>query len=269
MLYGLLADERHGRSVPMGTARDAVLQAFAELEQQTGRETFKLSEVCDRVREGSSDFQETTIRTYVTSVMCADAPVHHANHTDDLVRVGRGEYRRATPTDDLEYLRAEADRRVGSSVPSAPTIQRGEPESEWFWEGNIQSAMVKRLAADNWAIVAVANTATREHGVDIIARKSGKRVLVEVKGYPSKYYVRGERKGQIKKTPASLQARVWFADLLMSGMLNTGDEPEAVVVLCMPDVPTYRSLEARTADSLDALGFARVWISENGDVEWA
>ena len=37
----------------------------------------------------------TTIRTQVGSVMCANAPVHHLNHTDDLVRVGHGIYRRA------------------------------------------------------------------------------------------------------------------------------------------------------------------------------
>ena len=178
-------------------------------------------------------------------------------------------YRRAIPSDDLTGLRAEADRTIRRSAGTSAVQEHGEPESEWFWEGNIQSAMIKHLAADDWAVLSVANTATREHGVDIIARKSGRRILVEVKGYPSKYYVRGENKVQLKKTPPSLQARVWFADLLMSGMLNAGDEPDAAVVLCMPDVPTYRSLEARTADSLDALGFARAWISESGDVEWA
>ena len=79
----------------MGTARDAILEAFLALERETGHEEFRLSQVVDRVLASTKDFQETTLRTYVTSVMCVDAPVHHANHTDDLVRVGRGMYRRA------------------------------------------------------------------------------------------------------------------------------------------------------------------------------
>ena len=128
--------------------------------------------------------------------------------------------------------------------------------------------MVKLLAADDWTILSVANTASREHGVDITAGKSGRRLLVEVKGYPSKYYERGEKKGNLKKTPPSLQARVWFADLLMSGMLNADDEPDAEIVLCIPDVPTYRGLAERLTGSLNSLGFTLAWVSENGAVEW-
>lgn len=253
----------------MGTARDAILKAFAKLERETGRESFQLSVVCERVLEDTTEFQETTIRTHITSAMCADAPVHHANHTDDLVRVGRGVYRKVVPTDELGSLREAADRRTENSGRSPALQQHGDPESEWHWEGNVQSTMVKHLAADDWAILSVANTASREHGVDIIATKSGRRLLVEVKGFPSRYYARGDRKGQRKKTPPSLQARVWFADLLMSSMLNADDEPEAGIVLCMPGVPTYRSLEERVGSSLNVLGFNRAWISEGGNVEWA
>ena len=252
----------------MGTARDVILKAFGELERLTGRETFQLSEVCERVLDDSADFQETTIRTHITSAMCVDAPVHHANHTDDLVRVGRGRYRRVTPSDDLARLRRAADRRVGNSDRASVIQRRGDPETEWHWEGKVQSAIVKHLAADDWEILSVANTASREHGVDIIARKLGRRLLVEVKGYPSKYYARGEKKGQLKKTPPSLQARVWFADLLMSSMLNADDEPDAEIVLCMPDVTTYRSLRERVSGSLDLLGFTIAWISTDGNVEW-
>lgn len=253
----------------MGTAREAILNAFADLERETGQESFQLSKICERVRENTTEFQETTIRTYITSVMCVDAPVHHANHTDDLVRLGRGLYRRVIPSDDLQGLRRAADQRGGKSGRRAPVQQQGDPESEWHWEGNVQSVVVKLLAADDWTILSVANTANREHGVDIIASKSERRLLVEVKGYPSKYYARGERKGQLKKTPPSLQARVWFADLLMSGMLNADDEPDAEIVLSLPDVPTYRGLADRLSGSIDSLGFTVAWVSEDGTVEWA
>jgi Holliday junction resolvase len=61
----------------------------------------------------------------------------------------------------------------------------GPPEIEpWFWEGNVQAAVVSDLAANGWRIRRVANTATSEHGVDIEADRSGERLLIEVKGYP-------------------------------------------------------------------------------------
>ena len=109
------------------------------------------------------------------------------------------------------------------------------------------------------------DTATRERGIDIVAERDGRRMLVEVKGYPSRYHVRGDRKGQVKKTHPSIQARVWFSDLLLSCMINATNEPQAAVVMCMPDVSTYRSLVEQSASrSL----FEIVWVSEVGDVSW-
>ena len=40
-----------------------------------------------------STYSESTIRTHVTSRMCANAPDNHGTTYDDLVRVGRGLYR--------------------------------------------------------------------------------------------------------------------------------------------------------------------------------
>ena len=253
----------------MGTARDAILEAFVALERETGHEEFRLSQVVDRVLASTKDFQETTLRTYVTSVMCVDAPVHHANHTDDLVRVGRGMYRRAGLSDSLGDRRAAADRSGHRRHQRHAPRDGGEPELEWHWEGNIQASMVRHLAQLGWSIRSVADTSTRQRGVDIVAIVSDTRLLVEVKGYPSSFYARGSKRGHRKKTPASVQARVWFADLIMSSMLNSDDDPDAEIVLCMPDVPTYRSLESRVGASLDALGFGRAWVSENGTVDWS
>jgi hypothetical protein len=41
-----------------------------------------------------SDLAPATIRTHITSRMCADAPDHHGTTYDDLERVSRGVYRR-------------------------------------------------------------------------------------------------------------------------------------------------------------------------------
>jgi hypothetical protein len=104
----------------METARDAVLAAFKNLERRTGRDVFDLGEIVREVLSTTSAFRESTIRTYVTSVLCSNAPVHHPNHTNDLVRVERGRYRRVLPSDDIRSLQSEADRapsRISSSEP--------------------------------------------------------------------------------------------------------------------------------------------------------
>ena len=64
------------------TAREAVLEAFRALEQRTGRSVFKPREIVAEVTSSTTQFRESTIRTHVISQMCANAPVHHANHTD-------------------------------------------------------------------------------------------------------------------------------------------------------------------------------------------
>lgn len=76
------------------TCRDAVLLAMLTLERRTQRTDFQLQEIVREVQSHTKRYPETTIRTHVTSVMCADAPMHHQNHTDDLERVERGKYRR-------------------------------------------------------------------------------------------------------------------------------------------------------------------------------
>jgi hypothetical protein len=76
------------------TARDEVLEAFAHIESRTGRSVIELSEVLDEVRRSGSTYRESTIRTHVSSRMCANAPDHHAVVYRDLERVGPGQYRR-------------------------------------------------------------------------------------------------------------------------------------------------------------------------------
>jgi hypothetical protein len=112
------------------TARQAVLDAFKRLENRTGWPEFTIQQIVEEVRSTTGEYQETTIRTYVTSVMCVDAPVHHANHTDDLVRVGRGVYRRVEPGDDLADRRREADSRIKDQPREQ--AKTGDPQAEWY-----------------------------------------------------------------------------------------------------------------------------------------
>jgi hypothetical protein len=76
------------------TCRDAVLDAFRRLERRHGRGVFKLEEIVNEVLAHDRQFKESTVRTHVTSRMCADAPDHHDSVYDDLERTARAHYRR-------------------------------------------------------------------------------------------------------------------------------------------------------------------------------
>lgn len=75
------------------TCRDEILAAVRQLAIRTSRDAFSPAEIVKEVRLQGSGYKESTIRTHVTSRMCADAPDHHAVVYDDLERVGRGLYR--------------------------------------------------------------------------------------------------------------------------------------------------------------------------------
>ncbi len=245
------------------TLRDAILDAFGRLEKETGRSAFRTREILEEVKREHSAYQDSAVQTYVVSVMCMDAPVHHANHTDDLRRVDRGLYERVAGAESRSRKSPIAEQRepVASPVPDS-----GDAHLEWHWEGNIQAAMVSYLAGEGWAIKSVANTAAREHGVDILADKDGRRIAVEVKGYPSLYYVRGPKQGERKKTPPSLQARVWYSDLLLSMMLLLNESEHDQVVMCLPAVGTYESLVERTKQSLQHLDVVVVLVDDSDAV---
>ena len=78
------------------TCRDAVLDAFRRLQARSHRTEFDLAEIVAEVRSTSS-FAESTVRTHVSSRLCANAPNNHAVVHDDLERVRRGVYRLSAP----------------------------------------------------------------------------------------------------------------------------------------------------------------------------
>ena len=75
------------------TCRDAVLETMRMLRDRHGRDVVELEEIVLEVLSSTSAFKESTIRTHITSRMCANAPDNHAVVYGDLERVGRGRYR--------------------------------------------------------------------------------------------------------------------------------------------------------------------------------
>lgn len=181
-----------------------------------------------------------------------------------LTKLDRGLFRRARP-EEIEGWRADVPAPAVTPLPSVPAV--GDPASEWHTEENTQRLLVEWLAGEGWTIVRTANTAAREHGLDVVAERDGQRLGVEVKGYPSRFYVAGPKKGQVKTSTPKEQAKKWYAHALVPAMRLRMQEPDSLSVMCFPDFPVYRELYADTAVSLRAASI-EVWlVSQDGGVE--
>ena len=142
-----------------------------------------------------------------------------------------------------------------------------ENEAEWRTEANVQAHVVAALPAAGWRILSVAITATKEHGIDVVASLGTQTVGVEVKGFPSRNYTDPARAGEAKRTSPSTQAGKWYAAALLAAMRLRGKEPEWSSVIALPDFPRYRDLFSETAGSLSAAAIEVWWVKEDGSVE--
>jgi len=76
----------------MPTCRDEILECIRRVT--AAKDTpFAIDEIVAGMRAGGTGYAESTIRTHITSRMCADAPDNHAKTYADLDRVERGVYR--------------------------------------------------------------------------------------------------------------------------------------------------------------------------------
>src|SRR5207248_1105760 len=143
----------------------------------------------------------------------------------------------------------------------APSIEHpGDPSAPWYWEGNVQATVARFLAAGGWTIESVADTASRQRGIDLVATKGDRRLAVEVKGYPGTVYARGERAGQPKPTAPTTQARHWYAQALLTAVLTGDLDDPAEIALAFPDMPRFRELIGRSEWAIRRLG-VRVFLA--------
>jgi hypothetical protein len=146
---------------------------------------------------------------------------------------------------------------LGSAPPAGPTPVALAPgvgiNDDPRWEGNVQAAIIDHLVTKGWTIVSYADTALLQRGIDIVAKRDGRRLLIEVKGFPSTTYARGPKAGQPKPTQPGLQAKHWLSDALLKAMRTREKHPDAQVAIGLPDMPRYRALLGEIAGSLIAL----------------
>lgn len=163
----------------------------------------------------------------------------------------------------INRLETDAPLRA-SARPTVPSPAE-PPDDDWAWEGNVQSRVVTYLAREAWQIISVADTASRQQGTDIVAGRDGTRLLVEVKGWPSTTYARGERMGQPKPTQPSTQAGIWFAEGLTT-LIRRGAEPSRRLALALPDKPRYRTLLAEAGWAIQRLEMTVYLVDADGAV---
>lgn len=155
----------------------------------------------------------------------------------------------------------------GAIEAGVPVAIPSDVPTDWFWEGHVQDALVAYLRRERWTITAESNTAIRAQGDDIAAVKDGRRLVVEVKGYPSLGYRDPRRAGEVKRTNPTLQAKHWFADALLKLVRIRGTRPNLAVAMAFPDAPRYRSLIEETREPLRQLAIGLFVVMPEGRVE--
>lgn len=151
-------------------------------------------------------------------------------------------------------------------------IVTAEPAAtrEWYWEGNVQKALVSHLEGDGWTIQSAADTAAHQHGVDILASKDGRTLAVEVKGYPPPVYTFGARKGDDKPAPqARLQSEHFFAQGLHAAIRTRAKYPKAELAIALPNSSHYHTLLREAEWALSRLGIGAYVVTEEGQVRLA
>jgi len=82
------------------TCRDEILEAAISIMRRNGDDSFSIADLITEMKNSGTSYQESTIRTHVTSRLCANAADHHAVTYSDLERIGHGCYRIITEAMD-------------------------------------------------------------------------------------------------------------------------------------------------------------------------
>lgn len=150
-------------------------------------------------------------------------------------------------------------------VSPAPASTATVPGSgDWAWEGTVQSMFATFLRDHGWLVTGEADTATKAHGVDLLAEKGTRRLGAEVKGWPSKGYADPRRAEEVKKTQPTTQAGHWFSQALMKAVMLLDSHSDHESLMVLPNYPRYRDLAARTRTGRAAARVHVVLVEEGG-----
>ena len=75
------------------TCRDEIHAAVRQIIKANGKNEFTIIEVIHHMSANGTRFSESTIRTHITSRLCANAPNNHGVTYNDFERINKGIYK--------------------------------------------------------------------------------------------------------------------------------------------------------------------------------
>lgn len=223
---------------------------------------FRASEILGWFRRHHPEVQESSLRAHIqvaTSNASAKSRGAFASRRPLLTRIDHGVYVRYVGEDGPPRQRPRTDVPATRTPPTAV-------DQAWHGEAHVQARVVAHLVNGGWQILSVANTATRERGIDIIASKDGATLGVEVKGYPGRQYSAESRRGEAKSAHPSGQAAAYYAQAILSALRQRHQKPNMRSVIALPATDRYETLLAETRDGLATAGVAVWLVDEQGTV---
>ena len=147
---------------------------------------------------------------------------------------------------------------IQQQLPATAPSTHGDRDRQqnWFWEGSIQARVVSFLAIQGYKIVSVADTASHQRGVDIVAEKAGTNLWVTVKGYPA----------GTGRTNPTVQAAHYFKDAIFDVLAYRQGNQNLSIVVALPDFPRYHSLASKIGWFKPVARFSYFWVQESGSI---
>jgi hypothetical protein len=110
------------------------------------------------------------------------------------------------------------------------------------------------LTANGYEVQSEADTASRQHGKDVVARsKDGRTLWITVKGFPEK--------------SKNIQARHWFEGALHDLVRYRDEDQNALLAMGLPGgFTTYEGLLRRHDSVKKFLGYRVYWVQADGTV---
>ncbi len=144
-------------------------------------------------------------------------------------------------------------------------------EEEWFWEGNIQPAVLDFMQnVEEFTILSSGQPDTSEQGLEIVAERQLERVslhrLVSVRGWPSQLYTRGAQVGQPRVVRPEITARGWIAQAIFELCLSRGADPDLDLALALPTMASYIRYLQRLRWFLSIARITVYLVSQDGQV---
>lgn len=144
-------------------------------------------------------------------------------------------------------------------------------KNDWFYEGKISKKLVEYFQANGYTVIKNNSDNIKARGEDIIISFQEQWEIIEVKGFPTQFYVQGKKKGTPKPTNPKLQAKHWFSEVLLSSIFNYQkhkNNSNFKLALAFPLNPRYKELIEKVEDFFtdNNIDFKVYFVDEQGSV---